>query len=657
MKAIHDGFSYLISHVLTTFNVVTLRWDGVSCRLFIWALCVPFIGHAQGWLDTSTWHEASKGSVIRHASDGRIGTVITSTAQTEVEPGFWSTESYILFRERGLNGNWSSPELVVSGEEEAVLFYDAENNPLVFVFSGGLSLYRRNHGGTWSVQSSGGSAPFWSSRVAAAQDYNGHVHFAVYYSDSLYWERWDGVSWQRDKILDIPDGNVLFSNNMETVWDVDSTEDLRNVAIAADRDGKIHIVYGVRTLHQPISGGTRIRSELRYVTNRGGSWSAPETLLSHGSGWGDAGTGASIAAAPDGTLAVAATFLPRAQTGSPGRASLEYLHQSPGGGWVRTMVSNTSDNYRDNDGERGTGMHPQLVFDEFSRPHIVFTDHASGHFSGFGAQSFSGQVRYATRNSPVDGPWSLQTLVGRGGTPAADFLSFAPAVSAARGQVAVSDVSYRWNATLDDYERVVSNPILGIFDGSDPGAVFTGGGFGQVTFSPVGPRTYAFSESLGAWLLNGLQGVRSHEYGALSAAGDPGWLISSHYGFVHFGATGSQYGGWVWSERFNWMKFESAGSERYLWVPMMNSWMSVNADGTFFSFEWRHITPQGMNRYHSSVFGGLTTGDFGGWVASDRFGWMWANGDGVWFWSESRQEWLGVTPEGGIWSTAENQFI
>ena len=57
------------------------------------------------------------------------------------------------------------------------------------------------------------------------------------------------------------------------------------------------------------------------------------------------------------------------------------------------------------------------------------------------------------------------------------------------------------------------------------------------------------------------------------------------------------------------------------------------------------------------VFGGLTTGDFEGWVSSDRFGWMWANGDEVWYWSETRKEWLGVTAEGGIWSTAEERFL
>jgi len=90
---------------------------------------------------------------------------------------------------------------------------------------------------------------------------------------------------------------------------------------------------------------------------------------------------------------------------------------------------------------------------------------------------------------------------------------------------------------------------------------------------------------------------------------------------------------------------------------MMNSWMVVNPDGSFHSFEWGRLMPQGMNRYESSIFGGLTTGDFGGWVASDRFGWMWANGDGVWFWSQGRQEWLGVTEGGGIWSTAEKRFI
>jgi parallel beta-helix repeat protein len=162
---------------------------------------------------------------------------------------------------------------------------------------------------------------------------------------------------------------------------------------------------------------------------------------------------------------------------------------------------------------------------------------------------------------------------------------------------------------------------------------------------------------LGTWLRMTGGGLESTEFGTIDPSDTPQVFASARFGWVHHGKNPDQYAGWIWSERFAWMKFEQAGDETYLWVPMMNSWMSVNADGSFTSFQWGRLVPEGLNRYDSSVFGGLTTGDFGGWVASDRFGWMWANGDGVWFWSQDRQEWLGVTEGGGIWSTAEGRFL
>lgn len=104
----------------------------------------------------------------------------------------------------------------------------------------------------------------------------------------------------------------------------------------------------------------------------------------------------------------------------------------------------------------------------------------------------------------------------------------------------------------------------------------------------------------------------SAEYGEVERGNaNAGWAVSSRFGWTHFAPNAETYGGWTWTERFQWMKFERPGNAVYLWVPMMNSWMSVNGDGSFYSFEWRTLTPQGLNRYQSSIFGGLTTGDFG----------------------------------------------
>jgi len=166
------------------------------------------------------------------------------------------------------------------------------------------------------------------------------------------------------------------------------------------------------------------------------------------------------------------------------------------------------------------------------------------------------------------------------------------------------------------------------------------------------PGMGSFLDARGSGLWN------SPEYGDVQRANsNAGWVTSSRFGWTHFAPNAGTYGGWTWTERFQWMKFDRPGNAVYLWVPMMRSWMEVNPDGTFHSFEWGRLTPHGLNRYDSSIFGGLTSGNFGGWVHSDRFDWMWANGDSTWFWSQGRQEWLGITAGGGIWSTKEARFL
>jgi hypothetical protein len=41
---------------------------------------------------------------------------------------------------------------------------------------------------------------------------------------------------------------------------------------------------------------------------------------------------------------------------------------------------------------------------------------------------------------------------------------------------------------------------------------------------------------------------------------------------------------------------------------------------------------------------------------SERFGYLWANGDGQWFYSTT-YGWLGVSPDGGSWCVDEGRFF
>ena len=236
----------------------------------------------------------------------------------------------------------------------------------------------------------------------------------------------------------------------------------RNLDVASGSDGAVHMVYSLDPYSNPIAGGTEVRSALFYVTKpAGGSWSSPQTLVSPGSGFGDGGIGASVSVAPDGTVAVATSYLPRVQTGSPGVCELLYLVRGTNGSSNSSVVANASNDYLENSGQRGTGLNPKLHFAANSGPHIVFTDHAAGSFPGWGSRSFSGQVRHATRGNPASGAWSLQTLVSRGNLGPLDFQTFRPTVTSAYGQVAVSSASYKWSESLNIYESAYSLNLIG----------------------------------------------------------------------------------------------------------------------------------------------------------------------------------------------------
>jgi len=190
--------------------------------------------------------------------------------------------------------------------------------------------------------------------------------------------------------------------------------------------------------------------------------------------------------------------------------------------------------------------------------------------------------------------------------------------------------------------------------------------YGEFEFAEGGAnQNRAFSHSLQAELQAVNGAIQSPHYGQLTPNpwGIDHWVISQFFGLVHFGATGEQYAGWVSSERFGWMRFVDAGNgTRYLWVHQLQTWFSVNPDGSFHSFDFGWMVPQAssLTRYNSRI--GILTVDLSdpqGWLRSDRFGYVWFARDGtaVWFWSETRKEWIGITSGGGLWSTKEGRFI
>jgi len=191
----------------------------------------------------------------------------------------------------------------------------------------------------------------------------------------------------------------------------------------------------------------------------------------------------------------------------------------------------------------------------------------------------------------------------------------------------------------------------------------TGGGSVRLRLKVTAPtRPCVWAEHLTTWLEWRDEQVYSADYGFLQPTADAGWVISQFFGYTYHGVTGAGNGGWVWTERFGWMSFVEGGNgSRYLWVHRLQSWLVANPDGSFFSFDFGSLIPVGPWTRYSTRIGMVTAAEDNplGWLVSDRFGFVWfaRDGTGVWFWSTSRGEWLGITSGGGIWSTAEGRFI
>jgi hypothetical protein len=184
--------------------------------------------------------------------------------------------------------------------------------------------------------------------------------------------------------------------------------------------------------------------------------------------------------------------------------------------------------------------------------------------------------------------------------------------------------------------------------------------FGTISFASGGfDRGWAWSLSLRTWL-QGLGGrVTSSEYGSLQTGSKEGWVFSEYFGWTFYGTGPELDNGWVWTERFGWMRFETDDGETRLYVDGLRGFLEVRENGEFYSLDYRLLRPDSLSDYTSPVFGKVVVGDFAGWIFSERFGWLWAARDSsaTWFWSDDRQEWLGVTEDGGVWSTTEGRFL
>jgi hypothetical protein len=252
-------------------------------------------------------------------------------------------------------------------------------------------------------------------------------------------------TWRFDRVADTADPKL-------DVWFSGGRWAPRYISVAVDGRGAAHLTY---TPQFYVAGAfSTVASELRYATNAGGSWRT-ERVMAPADGTADAGLGASVAVAPNGTVAVASYYVDRYTTGSPRSSKLMYHTRTGGGAWAHADVVSRPDGYAAGDGPRFTGFAPQLLFDAASQPTIVFSDEAGEHLAESFANEFAGQIRVATLSG---NRWTARTVF-RQSDPVRNQL-FYPVAASYRGQLtfaglrAVSTVDANRNPTRTDFDLV-----------------------------------------------------------------------------------------------------------------------------------------------------------------------------------------------------------
>jgi len=325
---------------------------------------------------------------------------------------FWRG-SNLVYRERAMFSNWVE-QTVLSQERfnnynpgmndyPAALAHDSKSNPHIWVedqdFSGLLHVTRTN--GAWVTLgmitnecASDFDFGFLGQSLHARIGPGNVPHLVINTGSKICYARKTGNTWNWSTIHDNVEYSILFTAHAKRFLDL---------AIASNNVA--HVVYCPL-----ISGGRNpfdltFFSELRYASNPGGVWSS-SMLVAKTDNSSDAGLGASIAIAPNGTIGVASFRVERVNTGSAQFSHLLYLVKN-GPNWTTQVVASSPDGYVAGDGPKFTGAQPMLRYDQQNRPMILFSDHASQHFASFGADEFAGQIRLAYRKGAN---WTFQTL-------------------------------------------------------------------------------------------------------------------------------------------------------------------------------------------------------------------------------------------------------
>lgn len=347
--------------------------------------------------------------VIKYAPNGTVAMVFRKTI---------SYTSYkLIYRIIHHDGTYTDDE-IASGDSTRYfssnhLVYDTFSRPhIITAYRGYASgnyfcnydLYYK-HNGQWIHEMLNITSPYLQYEAVTISHADNTIHivgttpgtsykageFIVYYISNR------SGNWFIQQI----EQSTLDNSHLETGVE----RELPDLCIAADKQGYIHVVYGM-AYKADLGDGYDFCSVLKYATNKTGVWVvenvfAPYYFFKSGKGYDP-----SLALNNDGTPYIASTYMQRSWTGgSLTKAELYFSYRTKPNTWTGSSIMKNSDGYNGNDGTNFTGALPQLIFDVNNYPHIIFLDYASYHLPY--NYVYQGQIRYGYYNGST---WQFSKL-------------------------------------------------------------------------------------------------------------------------------------------------------------------------------------------------------------------------------------------------------
>jgi hypothetical protein len=368
---------------------------------------------------------------------------------------FWKGRD-LTIRERTPAGSWS--EQVVTGggnlfqsgstradykfQPAALLLYDSNSEAHVFKVnaSKAISHFVRSGGGWMQSESIENNAANENlSLLVGAVGPGNSFHLAAVSSGSnpnlTYGSKRNGQwTWNNLSIAGaFP--TYFFAPSYAARW----------LSMAVDSNNGAHIVFRPEYRLPPANGYLRPYNELAYVSNASGQWSPMQIIQKPLDDSGEAGNGMSIAIGPDNKPYVAGWYNERGDGGSSQASRLFFHSKDANGNWSKSEVISRPDGYIAGDDEKGTGLAPYLRFDGQGRPHILFLDHGSEHFSESGQVEYAGNIRHAVRNGSQ---WQVETIF-RQSAPMREQMVY-PAFAMNGGEMVVTGLerATQWNMSV-----------------------------------------------------------------------------------------------------------------------------------------------------------------------------------------------------------------